>query len=118
MDNFYLQELIEETNSRGGGLLLNFQDKPAVVVLSIDKYNQLISNFQFPISNMQKHSNFIVRTGYRHDDANPPVKDFIKQKVLVTGGAGYIGGHLVRELIKAGYDVVVLDNCPPAEKKI
>ena len=37
MDNFYLQELIEETNSRGGGLLLNFQDKPAVVVLSIDR---------------------------------------------------------------------------------
>ncbi|OAT85782.1 UDP-glucose 4-epimerase GalE [Desulfotomaculum copahuensis] len=30
--------------------------------------------------------------------------------VLVTGGAGYIGSHTVRELIKAGHRVVILDN--------
>ncbi|MBC7397438.1 MAG: UDP-glucose 4-epimerase, partial [Bdellovibrionales bacterium] len=31
-------------------------------------------------------------------------------KVLVTGGAGYIGSHAVRELTEAGHDVSVLDN--------
>lgn len=31
-------------------------------------------------------------------------------KVLVTGGAGYIGAHAVRELKKAGDEVVVFDN--------
>jgi len=31
-------------------------------------------------------------------------------KILVTGGAGYIGSHTCIELIKAGYDVVVVDN--------
>ncbi|MET0532314.1 MAG: NAD-dependent epimerase/dehydratase family protein, partial [Microvirga sp.] len=30
--------------------------------------------------------------------------------VLVTGGAGYIGSHMVLELIDAGERVVVLDN--------
>jgi len=30
--------------------------------------------------------------------------------VLVVGGAGYIGAHMVRGLLDAGYDVVVLDN--------
>lgn len=30
--------------------------------------------------------------------------------VLVTGGAGYIGSHAVYELIRANYNVVVLDN--------
>ncbi len=31
-------------------------------------------------------------------------------KVLVTGGAGYVGSHSVRALLAAGSDVVVLDN--------
>lgn len=31
-------------------------------------------------------------------------------RVLVTGGAGYIGSHTSLELLNAGYDVVVVDN--------
>ena len=31
-------------------------------------------------------------------------------KVMVTGGAGYIGSHAVLALLDAGYDVVVVDN--------
>ncbi len=31
-------------------------------------------------------------------------------KILVTGGAGYIGSHVVRQLGNAGEDVIVLDN--------
>ena len=32
------------------------------------------------------------------------------EKVLVTGGAGYIGSHTVKQLGEAGYDVVIYDN--------
>lgn len=34
----------------------------------------------------------------------------MKQKILVTGGTGYIGSHTVVELQNAGYEVIVVDN--------
>ncbi len=38
-------------------------------------------------------------------------------KILVTGGAGYIGSHTCVELLNAGYDVVVVDNLYNASVK-
>ncbi|MBP1549457.1 MAG: NAD-dependent epimerase/dehydratase family protein, partial [Oscillospiraceae bacterium] len=37
-------------------------------------------------------------------------------KILVTGGAGYIGSHTVVELQNAGHDVVVVDNLANSNK--
>lgn len=31
-------------------------------------------------------------------------------KIIVTGGAGFIGSHLVRDLVKNRYEVIVVDN--------
>lgn len=39
-------------------------------------------------------------------------------KILVTGGAGFIGSHTVVELQNAGYDVVVVDNLINASAKV
>ena len=37
-------------------------------------------------------------------------------KILVTGGAGYIGSHTCVELIEAGHDVVIIDNLSNSKK--
>ena len=39
------------------------------------------------------------------------------KKVLVTGGAGFIGAHLCERLVKNGHDVVCLDNYYTGRKK-
>ena len=38
-------------------------------------------------------------------------------RILVTGGAGFIGSHTCVELLEAGYEVVVLDNLSNASEK-
>lgn len=41
----------------------------------------------------------------------------MKQTILVTGGAGYIGSITTKELIQAGYEVIVVDNLENGHKE-
>jgi len=41
----------------------------------------------------------------------------IMKKILVTGGAGYIGSFMVRKLKSEGYDVLILDDLSQGHKK-
>lgn len=40
-----------------------------------------------------------------------------KAKVLLTGGAGYIGSHTAKLLIKYGYEVIIIDNLFSSQPK-
>ena len=39
------------------------------------------------------------------------------KKVIVTGGAGFIGSHTVVELAAAGYDPVIVDDLRNSEER-
>lgn len=41
-----------------------------------------------------------------------------KNRILVTGGTGYIGSHTVVELQQAGYEVVIVDNLSNSDIKV
>lgn len=50
----------------------------------------------------------------------PPVKprnEFSRKRILITGGAGFVGSHLVDSLMKEGHEVTVIDNFFTGRKK-
>jgi len=42
----------------------------------------------------------------------------MKNKILVTGGAGYIGSHTTNALIESGFDVVIVDDLSTGFEKL
>ncbi|EFH6887803.1 SDR family NAD(P)-dependent oxidoreductase, partial [Escherichia coli] len=39
-------------------------------------------------------------------------------RILITGGAGYIGSHTIVELSKAGHEIVVIDNFSNSNRNV
>ena len=42
----------------------------------------------------------------------------MKEKILVTGGTGFIGSHTVVELQNSGYEVIVVDNLSNSKEEV
>jgi hypothetical protein len=45
------------------------------------------------------------------------LSDHRRKKILVTGGAGFVGSHLVDKLMMEGHEVTVMDNLFTGQKK-
>ncbi|KAK1732843.1 UDP-glucuronic acid decarboxylase [Skeletonema marinoi] len=52
-----------------------------------------------------------------HVMKTPTLPDAKRKKILVTGGAGFVGSHLVDKLMQQGHEVIVMDNFFTGQRK-
>lgn len=52
-----------------------------------------------------------------HVMKTPSLPDAKRKKILVTGGAGFVGSHLVDKLMQQGHEVIVMDNFFTGQRK-
>jgi UDP-glucuronate decarboxylase len=62
-------------------------------------------------------SQSISTTATPHTMKTKPLPDSKRKRILVTGGAGFVGSHLVDKLMMEGHEVVVMDNLFTGSKK-
>ena len=60
----------------------------------------------------------LTRTAVKRFRLESLILSPMKKRVIVTGGAGYIGSHTVVELVNAGYAPVILDNFSNSTKEV
>ncbi len=56
--------------------------------------------------------------GVKDHDCQPSGLGEMSMKVLVTGGAGYIGSHTVRELVNRRHEAIVLDSLESGRREL
>ena len=97
-------------NSPSGGIRRSLQDdnneidNDAAQKRVMEQY-QILSSQSLPTATTP----YILKT--------PKLPDSQRKKILVTGGAGFVGSHLVDKLMQEGHDVTVLDNFFTGQKK-
>jgi len=89
------------------------EDKPeksrvltqADVITKMVENNKLLAMHSLPTDRSPKVMKTAVLSDYR------------RKKILVTGGAGFVGSHLVDKLMMEGHEVTVVDNFFTGQKK-
>lgn len=67
-------------------------------------------SFAFAFLTLQTHNSPFIIPNYASPCYNKTIIPKKYMNILVTGGAGFIGSHIVDQLIARGHQVIMIDN--------
>ena len=112
---------LEQNNFVEGGLALNNNNQHKIL-RSGDSKIVLGSDFNHIVKRIMEDRDILSRQSI--PTATSPdimmterLPDHQRKKILVTGGAGFVGSHLVDKLMMEGHEVIVVDNFFTGQKK-
>lgn len=83
---------------------------------SLDEALKRLEQQEASIQALKEQIRTLGRSGKGYSDVKNR-NEFSRKRILITGGAGFVGSHLVDLLMKEGHEVTVLDNFFTGRKK-
>eukprot|EP00730_Choanoeca_flexa_P019989 TRINITY_DN9772_c0_g1_i1.p1 TRINITY_DN9772_c0_g1~~TRINITY_DN9772_c0_g1_i1.p1 ORF type:complete len:446 (+),score=122.36 TRINITY_DN9772_c0_g1_i1:106-1443(+) len=98
-----LQTRLEELNRRESDLQAH-RERLAAAEAQMEKAQQSIAELKKQVQSMSN------MTGAKQYPQVKTRNEFDRKRILITGGAGFVGSHLVDVLMREGHEVTVMDN--------
>uniref|UniRef100_A0A0N5C7G5 UDP-glucuronate decarboxylase n=1 Tax=Strongyloides papillosus TaxID=174720 RepID=A0A0N5C7G5_STREA len=99
---------------------INFSGRRHIYDNNYNELSSQIKNLQFQVEKLKNRLRKQSTDQFTINKTYPKVKtrnEESRKRILVTGGAGFVGSHLVDRLLRDGHEVVALDNYYTGRKR-
>ncbi len=98
-------------------LAINTQTNPQPAIPSLNEADMTETQKLFLSTQKLLSTQSIPTSTTPYIMTTPNLPDSLRKRIMITGGAGFVGSHLVDKLMMEGHEVIVVDNFFTGQRK-